>query len=593
MLLVLSQGPAQTPDPRLDVRASLEAPRLTYGEVGAWVQQKTKVPVYVVPAIRERKATILVEDRPVKEIMDRISEALFVEWERTKGGYTMRVPAKIQAEEAAMASLEPMAAQDTLRWKLNQMAQLGRKSKDSLKLELDDLNAQYKEIAKDTTPGAAERRADLSDRIGLLNNAYYSGYSRGMSIFTAQIPPAAQAGVLDGRTVYGSAQPRPGFLILPGEAIDAMKENSPMLSRDQKVLYSVHYLPATQEVNFSYGTVQENGASGGSLTIQGREGARYRFAMSQAALGKRLKEWAVTEPAAMETPLKPKKEVPEGRHQTTYKTLSDVLVELHERTGLPIVADGYRPALVSKRLPDGATVQKWNQSLGQWSDGRYRGYRPLVRTGSGWLMMRHPQYWQRIINEVPEGPIRRLEAACVQPGKATLDDFARFASAVAPAQDPYVGADQLVMEAPSAAIEGKLNILRLWAVLPPVLRQNATSNSGLELAPLQPNQQRLAIACLNERAGSVFGSEKELPYILPGGLPWPKDIRLFANLNAPTMNMEYQEYIEDDPNNNNLHSWNSMTDSVAGVNLRIGTPDGLSLQSYSIPLRPSRKIWPD
>lgn len=593
LLLTLAQAPADSPDPRLDVKATLEAPRLTYAEIGAWVQKETKIPVYVVPVIRERKATVLVENRPVKEVMDRISEALFVEWERTKDGYTMRISAKVMAEEAAMAGLESNAAREALRWKLNQMAALGRKSKDSIKSELDGCNAEYASLAKDTSPEAAARRAELSDRIGLLSNAFYSGYSRSMSMFAAQMPPSAQAGLFNGQAVYGSATPRPGYLPLGKDIIDAIQENyGSRPTEAQERLYSVRYIPATQEVNFSYATSEKGGASGTSLSVKGMEGAQYRRVLAESPLGKRLREWAVTDAKFMETKVAPKPNRPEERHQTPYKTLADLLVDLHQRSGVPIVADAYRQALVARRLPDGDTLAKWNTSLNPWSDGRYRGYRPIVRSGSGWLMMRHPQYWQRVAGEVAEGPIRRLETACKVPGKATIDDFATFAAAVTRAQEPFIGPEWLVMETPTEALNGKLNPLRLWAALPAVLRRTASGENGLELRPLQPNLQRLAAACLNERKGTVFATLEELPYILPGAPPLPDDIRLFVNLNTQTMNMEYQEFIQEEPDPYKNSSWNSMTDSVAAVSMRIGNKS-MSLANYSIPLRPSRKIWPD
>jgi hypothetical protein len=65
---------------------------MTYAEMGAWFGQKTGVPGYVVPAIREWKATVLAEDRPLGEVMDRVAEGLFLEWERTKEGYTLVGP---------------------------------------------------------------------------------------------------------------------------------------------------------------------------------------------------------------------------------------------------------------------------------------------------------------------------------------------------------------------------------------------------------------------------------------------------------------------------------------------------------------------
>lgn len=310
--------------------------------------------------------------------------------------------------------------------------------------------------------------------------------------------------------------------------------------------------------------------------------------MAGMPMAKRLREWPKADPATMATPLLPKKpEETPARRITPYKTLADLLVELHARTGLPIVADGFRLAMVAKRLPDGKDLAEWRRSLGNWSDGRYRGYQPLLRADGGWVMMRHPRYWQQVAREVPEGPIRRLEASG-RNGRFTLDDVAAFGARITPAQEPWLAGDMLVMDAPSAAVEGKVAFLRLWASLPSGLRRNALA-AGVEARAMPPESYDRLLACLAEKRGAVFGDAKSLPYLLPGGPALPDGLRLFVDASAKTMNMEYEEYIQGQYGT----GWDSMRDSVPGVIARIGLPDVLGFQQYDIPLRPSRKLWPD
>lgn len=588
-ILPLLLSVLQSDDPRLDVKATLLQPRVTYAEFGQWVQKSTGVAVLVSPAIRDRKMTVLVEDRPVKETMDKVSEALFIEWEKTKDGYTMRIPTKILSEEQGMRDLAASVQRDVMRKKLEEFVALSHKSVDQMKIEEEGVRNEAIALAKDTSPGAADRRAELTDRAALLSNLIYGGYMRGMAMIVAQFTPGQRDAVFRGQTLYAANPPQSGVAPIPKAAIAQMRENMGMLSEDKPMLFAINYKPEQEKIELSYGCPQPTGASGGGTSIHGDDSAAYRLALANAPLGKRLAEWTKTDPAILATKLPPAKPAAKERHQTTYKTLADLLVDLHRRSGLPIVADGFRQAVVGKMLPDGADFAAWLRSLGPWSDGRFRGYRPLVRGQGGWLMMRHPQYWRQVVREVPEEPIRKLEAASAKPTWATLDDFAAFASAVTPAQAPWLGQEDLVMEAPNAAVEGKVNALKLWAMMPSVVRKQATSELGVPINRLGTPLQQQVWACLNERRGSVFGSSKEVAYLLPGGFPWPNDALVKFNLDSSTMNMDTGELVQDDPDNT---GWNSMTDSVPAVYVSIGTNE-VSLQSYSIPLRPSRKLWGD
>ncbi len=591
-MLPILLGLVQADDARLSIRATLEAPRLTYTELGAWVQKASGVPILVSPAIRERKATVFVENRPLRETMDRAAEALFLEWQRTKDGYTLRLAPEIAGEETAMAAISAEESRRALRQRLDDLATFAALPKDQLKAEEDKDDAEAIAMDKETDRAQRMRRAELIDRASTLASLRYQGYVRAEGLLLATLTPAQRGSILDGTILYASNHPSAGLLPLPNEAVAALAENYGQVSADKTVLYSIHYDSQKGEIAFAHAIPDGNGASGGGMTDRGDDSVRAREARAASPLGKRLSGWAKADPVLMATRLTPKRaEEPMAKRQTPYKTLADLLVDLHARTGLPIVADGFRLALVAKRLPEGNDVAEWRRSLGNaYANGTsaFLGYQPLVRAQGGWLMMRHPRYWQQIPREVPEAPIRRLEAAS-RSGRVAFDDVAAFGAAVTAAQEPWLDGDRLVMDAPSAAIAGKVRFLRLWASLPSVLRRTAVTERGLEARSLPSGSYGLFMACLEDRRGSVFGDEKTVPYLLPGGLPLPDDLRLFVNPNATTSNQEYEEFDGEHYGT----GWRFPQDGVPGVYATIGALGGPPLQSYGIPLRPSRKLWPD
>lgn len=578
-----SVTPIVGPDARLDVRVSFTALHATYAELGAWVQKATGVPVYVVPAIRERKATVLVEDRPVRETMDRIAEALWLEWARTKEGYTLRLEPKASADEARYAQAEAGAWRNGLRQTLTTLADIGRIAPDRLQAEYDDANADANRLGKDDTPSGKAAAAAARERADRLRDALYVSGEDAAALLLASVTPERRDAILDGRPLFVSDLKGPNLSPLPPGLTAATKNMN--LQADAPLVFGVEYLPATGELQIVHAQPTENGASGGWLPIKGDASPSYAAALADEPLTKRFQAFVASpDPKLLATPLAPKDPKPEPARPTPYRSLADALLTLHQRSGLPIVADGYRVALSSGRhTPDGTNVAAWIADLAFGAHG-YRGPRPNVRAADGWLMFRQSQTWKQVGREVPEAPIRVLEAAYRRSGGATLDDYAAFAKGVTPAQEPFLGGADLVMAAPYQALEGNVPFLRLWAALPASLRRQALSPNGLALGPIAPNFGNLVVACVLKKLSIASASQAMLPYVLSNSPSLPETLRLNVSM-GKVSSQDFPDMVSGEG-----YRYNPSDNRVSGVSAELRIPDAATFASYAVPLEPAVPI---
>lgn len=566
----------QTGDVRLDALTSLNAPRMTYAELGAWVGQKTGVPVYVVPAIRERKATVLVEDRPLSEIMDRVAQGLFLEWERTKDGYTLRLGPDVAKDEAQMQAAEAKAWMAGLKQKMDAMAEYSRYSPERVKSELADARSEWERLSKEKSPAADAAAA----RMGRLSSFDSNAFQRCAGELLAQVPAARREAIFTGTPIYGSDKASAGFLPLSGSAVAKLSSYGTSAKPDSRLLFSVRFEPAKRLL---WLVASPSGGSGLAQTMQGSEDATFQQTLSAQALAQRWKSWAVADAKLLATPIERKEPQPEKAGHTPYRAVSELLVDLHARTGLPIVADGFRQAVVARHPPEGATLKAWLDSVNSYyTDSRFRGYQLRVRATGGWLSLRHYRFWQQVGREVPEARIRTLEAAARRSTGASVDDFAAFAGSLTPEQAPWTAGPDIVMEAPNKTLEGNVPFLQFWNSLPSVLRRTAATPAGLQVRSLQAHQQRLYYACFADKQGSIFGTQDEyLRYWLPGGLPLPDGMRLFVNLDAKIQALD----------NDDKQYWSftgggpGETTGVPGVTASLGTPELKGFAYFMVPLR--------
>ncbi len=546
------------------------APRLTYAELGAWVQKATGAPVYVAPPIRDRKATVLVEDRPVRETMDRVADALFLVWEREAGGgYALRLRPEVAEGEKTMVRAEAEARLGALRRQMDALAEFGRYSPERTKAEIAEARDEVARLKK-----AGEPTEEAQERLSRLSTFDAMGHVRAAGSLLSQLSAGARGAILSGSTPVASNRGEKGFLRLPQEAVDALAKNDGAIKPDSRVLFSLRYEPMKGEL---WLVEKPIGGGGSATTLGGDLDVEARKRLADEPMTARMRDWAAQDAGLMATKVRPEKPQPEKPGPTPYRALSELLVDLHARTGLPIVADGFRVAVVARHPPEGADVKAWLGSLGNWTDARFRGYKPLVRAADGWLQMRMPRYWNQLAREIPESRVLPLEAAARRPGGAKLEDYAAFAGRLTPVEAPWTRGQDLVMEAPNKTLEGNVPFLRLWNALGGGMRGAATSPVGLSARSLSGPQRRLYDACFDDKRGSLFGTDDKLLDMWFGFAPMPSDLRLWVNPSASLNVLDTDDV--------RFWSYDSGRDGgVPGVQANLGTPENRGFAWFMVPL---------
>ena len=105
-------------------------------------------------------------------------------------------------------------------------------------------------------------------------------------------------------------------------------------------------------------------------------------------------------------------------------SMADQLQELAEKSGVTVVADGFRTAIEPNKRPvAGADVKGWLNSL-------VKTYGDYVKVEDGVVMARHGGFWRLRQYEIPESAFAPLE----KKKELTLDDYIGFASQLSDAQ---------------------------------------------------------------------------------------------------------------------------------------------------------------
>jgi hypothetical protein len=205
-------------------------------------------------------------------------------------------------------------------------------------------------------------------------------------------------------------------------------------------------------------------------------------------------------------------------------TLADQLEYLHDRSGVPIIADGYRVFASFDDPIEGGTVGEWLKNAYVYDPEKARVcvFWAIYRTEKGWLMAKDRQYWTHLDNELPERYIRPLEAKARAGQPLWVDDYAELASHLGPGGS----FGDTVVHFNAHPIVGHGLSLRLWAQLSRGERRNA-AHGGASVASMSPE----AIATYLEylRRDALFGlmDPKLIVSFLPGGPPLPDTMCLF------------------------------------------------------------------
>jgi hypothetical protein len=95
LLIGLCLSLAQSP---LDRPVTFSAPAMPAQRLFAELSEQTGIPLFASERLREQPFLLHVENRPLREAMDRIADAAAAEWVHEPDGYVLRRSAKQQAE---------------------------------------------------------------------------------------------------------------------------------------------------------------------------------------------------------------------------------------------------------------------------------------------------------------------------------------------------------------------------------------------------------------------------------------------------------------------------------------------------------------
>lgn len=526
LLPVLASG--QADDPRLAAKVTLRYRYVSLEDLGKYVAQATNLKVTVDRKIADRKATIFCKDQPLGTVLAKVGETLFLQWEKDGDGYRLRLDPEVEKEERLIEAKETDLVRNALRDYFADAADLAKDSPEEIAQEAEKLKRRVDELGKDGSAASREERQKTLLRYNRLARVAQDRSTWDRGYIARQISPTHIESLLNGETIFAFCKPRPGALRGPADAPAhvtsvSVGEGQPPF---QDMMWMIRFDPEDGMLRFPHrplGLVDRAVAVlaaqdlGNSPAVLG--------GLSETGLVKRLLAWEkVKDPAVMSAPLSQEAKLPDGGSPRVW-TLADNLQWLHDKTGLPIVADGFRVFASLDRPADGKTVAEWLANFNQMkiAEGQWRWPPARVRSEGGWLEMRHRRYWRMVRREIPERILLPMESKA----NLTLDDYANFAATLSPAQEGALRGKDVIVRFSLLPLERNVSVLKLWRSLSSGNRSLA-SGQGLPYATMPADSGSLYARALWEQLWDGLIDEKVLPHFLPGGPPLPDGMALFV-----------------------------------------------------------------
>lgn len=578
---------AQAEDPRFAPVVPFDAPYLSLADLASTVTKTTGVKVNVERGIADRKVAIFADEQKLGEVMKRVADTLFLEWEVEGDGYRLRLNPEVAREEAAVTAAEERLEREGMLRSIRIAIAHGKKSLAMYREGYRQARADYDESRRDQSEAGKKRSAAL---IKALMEEYPRQdkrelWDRGRVL--AQLSEGQIKAMLNGQPIFASTAKLPGVISMPADSVGLLKENGITSSIPPKGLLLIgFYDPAKRGLIFRY---REIGLKDGGLsTYNSVEPLSDYYVLAEIGampLGQRLTEWAkVKEESVLAKRLEREVEPPKA-HPTDLMTLSDALRWVHRKTGVPVVADAFRVATGYADFASGGTIREFLRGLTPPAYGPITPLPPLVRAEGGWLSARHGRYWRRLRGEVPERLIAPMEQKAAK-GRLTMDDYGSFALNLSPEQGAAVRAPEtFLVDFPTYALTHGLSPLKLWGSLSPGMRETARTR-GLPLRNLQGAPLNAAREVIADQMLQSFPGEEWLEFLLStnGGLPDGSILHVDAATAQRGMGFNADLKIAR-PN----ESYSMFTSSFEGWFFSMGRPENFTIQA-SVPLYPIKRL---
>ena len=527
VLSFLGSIQAQEVNRATEDRLSFSHPYLELSQFTRILSSKCGIPITVERSLASHKIAIFCEDLTANEVMARVADCLMLEWKSDgKRGLRLTQPSTIRREEADLVALEQDIVTSSAKAWLDKRIKLTDELPSELQREAAEIEDRHKRLLKaiDST-SKAERQSDdarLAELFSFLHNPqeWDDGY------FARQFGSREWKALFNGETIFASTSSRPGMLRLEPEALKRL----PLLFQpDQfgtfpnEVLSYMRFNLETGHLEINHRYLPNGAVQGGGADLQNDQ--KLDTAIQRQKLIKRLENWgSIEDSQVLKQTLSRGASNPVPGPYRVY-TLAQNLQWLHERSGVPIVADSFRRYASSDKVTDAHTVGEWLTTFNQWRNGFSDSWNPAyVKAKSGWLMMRHGKYWRLQQREIVEEPIRNLEAHSDQGQNPSIDDYGSLADEVNPAQEGSISS--VIAMISLEAMEGNVKMLQAWHSLSSSQRE-AAKTVGLSLFHLDSTQTAKVRTALEEALWTQIVPSNVLPAFLPGSKGFPEGLRLF------------------------------------------------------------------
>jgi hypothetical protein len=489
---VLHGGTARPQDDaRLSKQISLREEIISLEDLTAKLSKETGIRLSARRRVADRKVTIVFQDRPASEAMQRVTDCMFVAWYKVRDGYELDLTSEASAAETSTQASEREAARGGLRDAVREIRRLWSLSPDARKSEVGKLELSYANARK------AGESLD-SPRMQLLNSQISALHMGGFIEVTG---PALTAAQLDNRGVplgtvwFASADVNDPVGQMQMEGFPTGKRSGGYAD----AIGIVTYKEQNHELATRLLATPVNGA-GTIQTSVGGWSIPTSNSTKPSELERLMESWQ--RPLSPEMSAKqlqePKGEAPPSEFCSNMYGRAQHLADLADRSGVPVVADAFRRSFSQPMRLPGKTVGEWAKAYDKASKARWKGRPDVVREEKGWLLFREDHWWWSLSSEIPESDLAPLEAKA---GKSraplVLDDYAKFVSRLTPQQiSPLERPADVLLRFPIGSLGTASHSMRLFAFCGPDDRGGALSRQGLDLSTASAQAQAVAYEAL-------------------------------------------------------------------------------------------------
>lgn len=482
--LVSSQA-NELDNPRLKERISIREEIVSLRDLAGKLSAKTGVQIKTSNRVADRKMTIAFSNRPASEAMESVAKCMFSEWKKDGNGYLLDLTAKSAAAEARTEALEREMARQGLRSAIKEIRALYALNPSAREAEMTKVDDAY-------AAGRKAGEAPDTPAMQLLNLKASALHNAG---FIEVVGPALAAARLnregdpEQKRWFASADKEDGVGWLDPKSLRARRaeENVDALgiinfSEDERELQTVLF--------------QVSDPGGSSTTSVGNLRIPVSNLNQRSELEKLMAEWSVPLPDSIKA-----KKIDEAAQKAepsdfctgTYGR-GRHLLNLADRSGLPIVADAFRRSLSAPRWIPGSSVAEWLEGYAKGLKTAWNAPPDHMRAENGWLLVREDHWWWKLKSEIPEAillPLEELSSASRMP--LPLTEYVRLASKTTGTQLRGLRhPESLLLRFPIGNLSSASSSLRLFALCSPSGRDEAWGAEGAGLAELGDEARTIA-----------------------------------------------------------------------------------------------------